>query len=106
MKQKVNPDDYHIEFRWERFVGSDRLIFFRIKPSEIPFLKRLFCNPWHPVKYALGDDWGKIFGVNQFMTQIKPLKTIGDIKAYQKSQWEIIKRNRGQYYEWPKDLNE
>lgn len=106
MKRKVNLDDYHIEFGCEKFIGHDRLVFYRIKPSEISFLKRLFCNPWHQVKHACYDDWSEIFSCNRFMTEVKPLKTVGDMKAYQQSQWDIIKRERGKYYEWPDDLNE
>lgn len=72
-----------------------RTVYYRIVPSELPFLKRLFCNDtrqvFHSYKYYAGKSY--LFGKKEFYWLVKNVKTFGDMCDYLRKEQEIIDRN-------------
>ena len=68
--------------------GSDctyREVFYRILPSELPFLKRIFCrNPWYRFYYAMSTTptLGFYFDAKDYNTILRKLETFGDVMDY------------------------
>lgn len=76
-----------IEFSVRKtWVGSlkNREVYYRIKPSELSFFKRIFGNPWRQLYHAYKVIPGvsSLFTPKEFQTLSERLKTFGDICNY------------------------
>lgn len=62
-----------------------REVFYRILPSELPLLKRIFCrNPWRKFYYAMSatPTLGFYFDAKEYNTILKKLTTFGEVLDY------------------------
>lgn len=94
MKYNIN---YKVEFKTKKtYYGSSiRNIYYRIVPSELPFWKRIFFNPWteiYKAYYSIGG-FKDGFSCEEYYKEIFPLKTFGDVCDYLKKQHEISQKN-------------
>ena len=76
--------DKKVEFKTEKIpssAGNTRRIFYRIKPSELSWWKRKYCNPWTRMYRALKFVGGtvNIFEFQDYHDLIFPLKTYGEV---------------------------
>ena len=105
MKYGVN---LKIEYCHEKCGGSgSRYFYYRIKPSELPFWKRWFFNPWIKIFHAFEwlDGYNYLFNPQEFRDELLPLKTFGDMCCYlgkqeqivQDRHWERVKKGEA----WP-----
>lgn len=71
-----------------------RTVHYRIIPNQLPWWKRnLIFNPWRSL--YLGESSGNCeayFSKREFMTYVKPMKTLGDVLTFLKKQNEIIQK--------------
>lgn len=91
MKYDTN---FKIEYCHEKFgINTNyRYFYYRIKPSELPFWKRWFFNPWRKVFQAFEwlDGYGYLFNPQEFRDKLLPLKTFGDMCRYLEKQEQIV----------------
>lgn len=62
-----------------------REVFYRILPSELPLLKRIFCrNPWRKFYYAMSaiPSLGYCFSAKDYKNILKKLVTFGEVQDY------------------------
>lgn len=62
-----------------------REVFYRILPSELPLLKRIFCrNPWRKFYYAMCTQptFGHYYSAKDYNTILKKLTTFGEVLDY------------------------
>lgn len=90
---KKNIRDYNIQIKTVYFFDEKdgfRNIYFRIKPSELSFFRRIFNNPWLKFKkcFNFTNKLTDFYSPLEFKTEIKPLKTYGDAIDYLKRQSE------------------
>ena len=100
--------DLKIEYCYENCGGyGSRYFYYRIKPSELPFWKRWFFNPWRQVFHAdkLCDGYNYHYKPLEYQNELLPLKTFGDVCNYLSKQREIIEERHNQRVEngetWP-----
>ena len=69
-----------------------RHVYYKIEPSELPWFKRTFCNPWrlmfHSYRCYVGTN--ELFSSDDYREEIKPLKTFGEVSNYLQSQLDIV----------------
>lgn len=100
--------DLKIEYCHEKCgdYGS-RYFYYRIKPSELPFWKRWFFNPWRQMFHAFSsiDGYNYLYDPKQFRNELLPLKTFGDVCNYLSKQRAIIQERHNQRVQrgetWP-----
>lgn len=76
-KVQITTSDLH--------VGCYREVFYRILPSELPLIKRIFCrNPWRKFYYAMPTTptLGYYFSAKEYSTILKKLTTFGEVLDY------------------------
>lgn len=93
MALKKYNKNWEVEFQFDSNTSSVyRRIWWRVKPSELPLLKRLFLNEWnelyHAYKWAGGTD--KIYSIDEYYEDIAPMKTVGDVLEYLNKQDVIV----------------
>ena len=83
--------DLKIEYGTEK-CGNSRYVYYRIKPSELPFWKRWFFNPWRQMFHAFNriDGYNHLYDAHQFHNELLPLKTFGDVCNYLSKEKAII----------------
>jgi len=72
--------------------SGKRYVYFRIYPKDLSLFKRLFHNPWRQMFHAFNFLSGKnlLFSPKEYMNEIKPLQTLGDVRDYLTKQKNII----------------
>ena len=105
MHKEYKPkEDCRIKLSWESN-GSYRYYYYKIVPSELPFFKRIFKNPWRRIEKECLDDWNPCFSIREYKEYIVPMQTYGDVKRFEDKEWEKIKARRKRYEElnvrWP-----
>lgn len=100
--------DLKIEYCYENcLAGPGRYFYYRIKPSELPFWKRWFFNPWrqmfHAYKWLGGYNY--LYKPIDYQNELLPLKTFGDVCNYLSKQRAIIEERHNQRVQrgeaWP-----
>lgn len=85
--------DLKIEYCQEKCGNhGSRYFYYRIKPSELPFWKRWFFNPWRRIfhAYEVIDGYNYLFDPMEYRDEILPLNTFGDMCNYLNRQEQII----------------
>ena len=107
MKYGVN---LKIEYCHEKCADTRyRYFYYRIKPSELPFWKRWFFNPWRKIfhAYELISGYNYLFGPQEFRDELLPLRTFGDMCRYLDKERTIIEDRHEERVrngeEWPDD---
>lgn len=90
---KVYNKNWKVEFQFDSNTSSDyRRIWWRVKPSELPLLKRLFSNEWNKLyrayKWVGGTSY--LYSIDDYYKDIAPMKTVGDVLEYLTKQDVII----------------
>ena len=91
-------------------------IFYRILPSELPWWKRWFFNPWRKffICYGYSPTFGTLFTIGEYNRYIVPLKTFGDVCDFherERAKYVEMKRREAEEHEkavvsgkaWPDD---
>lgn len=93
--KKYNPE-WKVEFSSEELTSpyKNRYLFYRIVPSELPLINRIFCNEWHKLYHSYSCINGRdfLFDVNEYYELIKPLKTLGEVKNFLRKQEQLCCR--------------
>jgi hypothetical protein len=106
----VYKDEYKVQFMTREYYDDKRHVFWRIEPSELPLLQRLFRNPWRQLyrAYSYIDDYDYCYDAKEYMKEVTPLKTYGDVRKYMESAHIMIRKRRLQKIEkgemWPDEL--
>lgn len=92
-------DEYKVEFRTESYDyggKKERYVYYRIVPSELPLLRRWFSNPWmsmyRPYKWVADFDYR--YEVKEYMDEILPLKTYGDVRRYLEAAKSTVRKRK------------
>lgn len=84
--------DYKVEYKTE-YVSTDlRWVYYRVVPSELPLLKRIFRNPWKRMFHPHSGGWPgfkMVYRPQEFLNEVSPLKTLGEVEDY-------LSRNRAE----------
>ena len=92
---------YEIEFMYGSYDKDIRDIYWRIKPYQLNWFQRHFCNRWRPLYRCCIDEWNPYFSAEIFVNEVKPCKTVADIEDYIKKQQKLIDAHNP----WPKNPN-
>lgn len=79
-----------------------REVYYRIAPSDIPPIRRWFCNPWKKFYHGLTLFSGAfyLYDIDRYYTEIaNRIKTWGDVCDYLKNQDEIIEKSKREWRE-------
>jgi hypothetical protein len=97
---------YEIEFSYGNKGSRIRYIYWRVKPHQLKWSKRCFCNKWQQLYRCCVGKWNPFFTVEEFINEVKPCKTVADIKQYINEQQNIINNYLNYLKPWPKNPNE
>jgi len=89
---KKDKKDCKIELMYQKCTDDLRFYWYRIVPSELPFFRRIFGNPWYCVytfsKYADTRHYHSyLFSIGEYYKYIEPLKTYGDALSFIEEQY-------------------
>lgn len=98
-----------IEFTYTPVYSNRRYIYWRIKPQEISFWRRLFKNPWRRLERNVLGNWNPIWDAFDYKKyNIQSFKTYSDILNFEDKEWHKILDCRRKYIDegemWKSDL--
>lgn len=98
-----------IELSYSDICSNMRYIYWRIKPKELSFWKRLFKNPWRRLERHVFGNWNPIWSVFDYKEcNVQALKTYSDILNFEDREWDKIIDYRQEMIEqgemWEGDL--
>lgn len=104
-------DQCKVEFRTEKSFDNERRVYYRIVPSELPLLQRWFHNDWellyHRYKYI--DLIKEHYDPKEYIQEVLPLTTYGDVRRYLEETDKIIRKQRIEKLKngdiWPDELD-
>lgn len=80
-----------------------RQVYYRIQPSELPLITRIFRNPWHPFRRAVNGTWDCYYSAEIYNKCISKIKTLGDVRKYFEEEYTIFRKYTECYGDqlWP-----
>lgn len=110
MSNKIDHQARLIEFTYGHEIVSKyklRYIFWRVRPDQLNWFEKLFCNRWRQLYQDCVGNWNPYFTVKDFHNKVKPLKTVGDIYDFYEEQGRQLESwHRNDNDGWPQNLNE
>lgn len=109
MSDKIEHRARLIEFTYGHETGSVhalRYIYWRIRPDQLNWFEKLFCNHWHQLYQECVGKWNPYFSAKDFHNKVKPLKTVGDVYDFCEEQGRQIESHHYKDNDWPQNLNE
>jgi len=106
-----NRDQCKVEFKTENTYRRERCVYYRIVPSELPLLQRLFCNPWTTLYHAnsrYSTSVSESYTSREYVQEVLQLKTYGDVRRYLENADKIVRKAKVEQLEkgeiWPDEL--
>lgn len=104
--------NWKVQYMLDSSTSSDyRRVWWRVLPSELPLLKRWFCNGWNEMfhAYSYFSGTSQFFSRKNYYEEIRPMNTVGEVLDYLRKQKVIIEdrhdRRLNNHEIWPDEEN-